>query len=269
MAETEAEKQNPWILLEKEWEGGAIAALGDSTTVMWILHSGLGKELEIEDAAGRPVRLKIVGMFRRGSALQAELIISERNFLRAFPARAGHQFFFLEVPAEASPEAPAEQADEIRAILEEDLKAYGFDVFETEQRIDSYMAVENTYLSTFQVLGGLGLLLGTLGLAAVMLRNVLERRGELALLRSLGYRSSALAILVLSENGFLLLAGLAVGTISALIAVAPHVFGGGSAMPWGSLIPMLIAIPVVGMAAGCIAVVAALRAPLLQSLRSP
>ena len=51
-------------------------------------------------------------------------------------------------------------------------------------RIAAFHRVENTYLSTFQSLGALGLLLGTAGLAAVLLRNVLERRRELALLRA-------------------------------------------------------------------------------------
>jgi len=40
--------------------------------------------------------------------------------------------------------------------------------------------VQNTYLNTFQVLGALGLLLGSAGLGVVVLRNVLERRAELA-----------------------------------------------------------------------------------------
>ena len=62
--------------------------------------------------------------------------------------------------------------------------------------------VENTYLSTFQMLGGLGLLLGTLGMAAVLLRNVLERRRELALLRAVGYNAGHLALMVIAENFF-------------------------------------------------------------------
>ena len=37
-----------------------------------------------------------------------------------------------------------------------------------------------------QALGRLGLLLGAVGLAIVLLRGVWERRGELALLRALG-----------------------------------------------------------------------------------
>ena len=46
--------------------------------------------------------------------------------------------------------------------------------------------------SIFQLLGGLGLLLGSVGLGVVVLRNVLERRGELAILRAVGFRRRSL-----------------------------------------------------------------------------
>ena len=70
------------------------------------------------------------------------------------------------------------------AELERSLADYGFDATSVADRIAAFHRVENTYLSTFQSLGSLGLLLGTAGLAAVLLRNVLERRRELALLRA-------------------------------------------------------------------------------------
>jgi hypothetical protein len=38
----------------------------------------------------------------------------------------------------------------------------------------------------FSPLGGLGLISGTFGVAVVMLRNITERRGELALFRAVG-----------------------------------------------------------------------------------
>src|SRR5207247_10285810 len=114
-----------------------------------------------------------------------------------------------------------------RAALEMALAGYGVAVTPAAQRLESYLAVENTYLATFQALGGLGLLLGALGLAVVLLRGVWERRGELALLRALGFRRSALGWLVLAENAYLLCAGLAIGTASALVSVAPHLVGAG------------------------------------------
>ncbi len=108
--------------------------------------------------------------------------------------------------------------------LEESLEDYGFDVVRTSDRLEALMAVQNTYLSTFQSLGGLGLLLGTFGLAAVQLRNVFERRGELALMRAAGFptRRSTLRRLVLLENGALLIGGPAVGTRCALVVILPH-----------------------------------------------
>src|SRR4029078_9338483 len=99
----------------------------------------------------------------------------------------------------------------VAGALEEGLGVFGFDAQKTTERLAEFLAVQNTYLSTFQSLGGLGLLLGTFGLATVQLRNVLERRGELALLRATGFRRRRLAQLVMIENGLLLLGGLAVG----------------------------------------------------------
>jgi putative ABC transport system permease protein len=129
------------------------------------------------------------------------------------------------------------------------------------------MALQNTYLRTFQSLGALGLLLGTFGLAAVQLRSVLERRGEMGLLRASGFRRRRLSLLVLLENVLLLLAGLATGVLAALLAVVPHMFGGGAAVPFQSLGIMLLIVLVVGIIAGTGAARATLRVPLLAALR--
>src|SRR5260370_20978771 len=112
-------------------------------------------------------------------------------------------------------------------MMELGLADRGVEVTRTSDRLASYLAVENTYLSTFQALGGLGLVLGSLGLGVVLLRGVWERRGELALLRALGFRRLTLGFLVLAENGVLLVLGLATGALSALVAVAPHLLAGG------------------------------------------
>ena len=57
------------------------------------------------------------------------------------------------------------------------LQDVGLELTPATQRLAAFNAVQNTYLNTFQVLGGLGLLLGSAGLGVVVLRNVLERRG--------------------------------------------------------------------------------------------
>jgi ABC-type antimicrobial peptide transport system permease subunit len=110
-------------------------------------------------------------------------------------------------------------------------------------------------------------LLGTFGLATVELRNVLERRSELALLRATGFRRRRLAELVLLENATLLVVGLGVGVLAALVAIAPHLLGGSAGFPIVTLAITLGLVLAVGLLAGLGAVRAVLRAPLIPALR--
>ncbi len=145
---------------------------------------------------------------------------------------------------------------------------YGLVAETTSSRLAALMAVENTYLSTFQALGGLGLLLGTFGLAAVQFRNVMERRRELALMRAIGFRRAVLGRLVMLENFLLLMGGLVCGVLAALAAVLPHLFAGGASIPWRFLAGTLLLVLAVGLLAGLSAVRAAVRTPLLAALRN-
>ncbi|HOW71885.1 MAG TPA: ABC transporter permease [Phycisphaerae bacterium] len=255
----EFDPRNPWTLLTSPASDGAVPAVGDANTVMWMLHIGLGGELTVEDEVGRPVKLRIVGVLS-GSVLQGGLIIAEREFVRLWPSIGGYSFFLIE--------APVEKARAIEQALERDLGDYGFDAVSTTGRLADYMAVENTYLSTFQTLGGLGLMLGTVGLGAVMLRNVWERRRELALLQAVGFRQGALAVMVLAENAVLLVCGLVAGSLSAGLAIAPHAVRSLATIPWLSLASTLVGVLAAGMIAGAVAVVPALRTQLLAALRT-
>lgn len=176
--------------------------------------------------------------------------------LRHFPGLARKTFFLID--------APAERMEEAARTLEEGLGRYGFDVSTTAQRLASYHAVEDTYLSTFQALGGLGLILGTLGLGVALLRSLIERRGELATLRAFGFRRGRIAAMVVAENGFLLLSGVAVGTVSGLLAAAPHL---GGRLPWGPLAATILAVVAAGLLSCAAAVRSALKAPLLPVLK--
>jgi ABC-type antimicrobial peptide transport system permease subunit len=192
--------------------------------------------------------------------LQGELVIGDANFLRAFPAAEGYRFFLLDVPA-ASAASMVEP-------LQERLSDWGVAVERSRDRLAAYHRVENTYLSTFQALGGLGLVLGTIGLAVVLLRNVLERRKELALLRAVGYRQPTLALIIVSENVLLMLIGLGCGTIPALVAIVPAIAARGGAFPFGMIALLLATVLVAGVLSSLLAVAAAFRSPLLGALQS-
>ncbi len=259
VAESAEEKANPWTLLNRTLNDGAIPAIGDESAIMWQLHLGLGKDLVIQDDRGDDVRLRFVGLLK-GSVLQGEVVIADAPFRRLFPSVSGQAFFLIETPQS--------KAAEIERSLERDLSNYAFDASGTDLRLASYFTVQNTYISTFQTLGGLGLLLGTGGLAAVLLRNIWERRRELALMRTVGFSHAALALMVLVENAALLIAGVIAGLISAGVAIAPTVLRNASTIPWASLSLTIGAVLVIGMAAGVAAVVPTLRAPLIPALRN-
>lgn len=258
LAPSAVEKDNPWRLLEGKHEDGPVPVFAATNTAEWILHKGLGDTLEVPDENGQPRALRLVGLLD-DSIFQSELVLGEADFRRLFPHEEGYRYFLVQTP-------PA-QAGEVKRLLERALADHGLTVTPTRQRLEAYLAVENTYLSTFQALGGLGVLLGSLGLGVVLLRGVWERRGELALLRALGFRRRALGWLVLAENGWLLGLGVGAGAAAALVAVAPHLATGTGAVPWGRLLGFLAVVLAVGLAAGGAAVMMTLRAPLVPALR--
>lgn len=265
--------RDPWSALDEDLgidqQGKpVIPVVLDMNTAVYSLHlyGGVGSRLEIEDGLGQPVTLEVAGLLKN-SMLQGDLLMSEANFLRIFPQTAGYQLFlFRPASAGSLPEGP-EGIEEITTLLESTLSDYGLDVVDTRQRLARFLAIQNTYLSTFQMLGALGLLLGTAGLAVVELRSVLERRGEMALMRASGFGVNRLVWLVLLENLLLLATGLAVGSGAALVSLLPHMVPQGAGVPWITLGWLLGLIITVGVAAAWLATRRALAAPLVPALR--
>ena len=112
------------------------------------------------------------------------------------------------------------------------------------------------------------MLLGSAGLGVVVLRNVLERRGELGLLVALGFRRRALRRLVLSEHSALLGLGLGIGIVAASVAVLPAILSPGTQLPYVSLGVTLVAVLVNGVLWTRLASSYALRGNLLEALRN-
>ena len=262
LAESDAERANPWLLLQRPAAGGPVPVIADATSLQYVLHAQVGDVFSMDTGGGVPLELQFVGALR-DSVLQGELVMSEEHFVRLFPAQAGYRFFLIDAPAVTTPEA----AGQLAGVLEQQLATFGFDAVSAAERLEAFHQVENTYLSTFQSLGGLGLLLGTIGLAAVMFRNVLERRRELALLRAVGYDRRRVSQMILAEAVLLLSAGLGAGVLSALLAVVPAWTdrGGGP----GLMLALLLAgVILAGLVSAVIAARAAAAGRMLEALRA-
>lgn len=228
---------------------GAIPAAADANSLQYILHKSIGDEMTLDGG----VRIRFVATLA-GSVFQSEVIVAEKDFLTAFPGEQGFRMMLFEKEPDAN--------------LEEQFSDSGLDVVTVAEKLAQFLRVEHAYLSTFQALGALGLLLGTFGLGAVLLRNVLERRRELALLRAVGFTGSEVAQVIVLENVLLLAFGLTVGVAGALLAVAPTLYDRGHAPPVLAIAGLLLAVFATGLLASVLATRAALRAPLLASLRS-
>jgi putative ABC transport system permease protein len=268
MAAAAEEIANPWLLLNRTFEDGAIPAIADQTTLMYVLHLGIGDDFTFTPEGHGPVRLRIVGALA-DSFLQSELMIGEQAFVRLFPKHEGYRVWMIETPSSAPGATGGKPAaDDVTTHLEDRLSDYGVDVIDTHQRWAAYHQVENTYLATFQALGSLGLLLGTVGLGAVLARNVLERRREIGLLRAVGYSPGDIRAMVLSEGMILVTSGLALGAGCAIVAIAPALRDRAQSLPLVSLGGLLVAVLVTGAIASLFAIRLTSATPVVEAIKS-
>ena len=258
--------ENPWLLLSAK--NGANAAvptpnevpgIADEASILWALGKKLGDTLEFVDERGQTFRVRLVAALAN-SILQGNIVIAEDHFTAHFPGESGQRMFLVD--------APADRATDVAAQLTRALRDTGLELTPATRRLAQFNAVQNTYLGTFQVLGGLGLLLGSVGLGVVVLRNVLERRGELALLLAVGFRPRSLRWLLVSEHGALLLLGLGGGVVAAAVAVAPALLAPGTPIPVATLGLTLGGVLVNGAVWTLAATALALRGNLLDALRN-
>jgi ABC-type antimicrobial peptide transport system permease subunit len=202
---------HPWGSLDKTLENGVIPAIADQTVIQWGLGLKIGDTLVYKDELGQELKLLLIGGLAN-SIFQGHVIISDQYFLDHFPSSSGSTFMLLD------------DVDDQELAVNElgmGLRDFGLDIETSAQKLAEFNSIENTYLTIFMVLGAFGLLLGTIGLGVILVRNLLERKQELALLKAMGYSNGLILRLILNEYVGLLIGGLLAGGISAIIAVLP------------------------------------------------
>jgi ABC-type lipoprotein release transport system permease subunit len=233
-----------------------LEALADQATAMWGLGKGVGDTIDYTAADGSTFQVKLTGLLA-GSVLQGKVIISETSYLAKYPDAAGYRFFLI----------ASDKPEPVSAHLTRQLEQRGLALEPAKQRLEAFLAVQNTYIGIFTILGGLGVLLGTAGLGVLVARHVLERKGELGLMQALGFRSGALRRLILGEHASLLLIGVLLGSLTAALAVFPALQQGGGDLPLGFLGSLIGGILLLGLLICFIATVFAVRGKLIESIR--
>jgi hypothetical protein len=230
-----AEIEDAWRLLDMDLGEDVVPAIGDAEMIKWMLGKSMGDEIVYSDERGGEFRLRLVGGLKN-SILQGSVVISADQFEKRFVSEAGYRMFLVD--------ADEDKAGEVGKVLSDGLEDFGIELTPAARRMQELNAVKNTYLSIFQLLGGLGLVLGSVGLGLVVLLNVLERRSEFGMLRAIGFSRETLKKMVLYEHASLVVGGLSGGVVSALIAIIPAMRTPGSGLPYGMLAAIIVCIVV-------------------------
>ncbi|MCM8540624.1 MAG: ABC transporter permease, partial [Lentisphaeraceae bacterium] len=228
-----------WGLLDQELPERVIPAIGDENTVLWGLglYAGVGSQITIKDEKGRDVKLQIVALLKN-SILQGALITNRTNFDKLYPAESGYHIFMID--------PPNDDLNSLKDNFKMSFEDYGITIHDSAERLRNFLKIEATYLIIFQMLGGLGLILGALGFGFIILRNVQDRQGELATLKAIGFLNKDIASNLFKEHCILLLWAVFCGTITALISWIPLLVTNAS-LPLGRILTILALILLVGV----------------------
>jgi len=201
--------------IEPSWkslrEGDALRAFIDETTLMWVLKKKPGDRIDYTDEQGNTFPLEIAGTLT-GSVFQGSFIVDEQRYLERFPSTGGYQLFLADTSHDLT---------ETRKILQRALTDLGATVTTTTERLAAFDSVENTYISIFNVLGGLGVILGAAGLGIVTARNLAERQTEFTQLHQIGISRKIIRSLIVRETRQFILWAIGIGLLAAIISVLP------------------------------------------------
>ncbi|MCJ7680670.1 MAG: hypothetical protein MUP70_08095, partial [Candidatus Aminicenantes bacterium] len=255
----ETDGDNPWALLSRTLPDGIVPAVADNTVILWGLGKSVGDTLDYQDERGNGFKIMLVGGLAN-SIFQGNILIDERMFMEKYPSNSGTGVFLVDAPRNSA----ADVADRLTWALED----RGLEVTPAADRLAAFSRITNTYLTIFLILGSFGLLLGSLGLVVVVGRNVRERRGELALMRAVGFSLKSVRTVVLVEHLLLVFGGILLGILAALTATLPSLLTPGTDIPITTILLLIAAVVINGIGWTYTAVTRSVGTNLLSALRN-
>jgi ABC-type antimicrobial peptide transport system permease subunit len=252
-------REHPWKGLEISFNDSTYPAFADQTVIQYSLKRKLGDTLVYLNESGKAFRLVLAGSISN-SVFQGNILVSDKVFRKQFPSSGGSKTILVD--------APLNKQALVAGVLSQSLIDYGIEVTPASQRLATFNSVENTYLTVFMALSGLGFIIGTFGLGIVLLRNVHERRQELALLLSLGYSRKQVFSIVFTENLCLLVTGFCIGLMAAFVGILPSLFSPSFSIQGGFMALLTAGIFLSGLLWIYLPLKSALNMPLIPALRN-
>ena len=168
--------------------------------------------VEVADPrTGGRLRVTVIGVLSDGAPLEMMgLSTSQETLAGAFPGRARPTIHYLQV-------APGVDPDGAAARLEAAFLERGMEAESTEAIVEDATAASVTFDRLIQGFMALGLVVGVAALGVISARAAVERRQQIGVLRSIGFRRRMVRATLLLESSFIALTAIVVGTALGLL----------------------------------------------------
>ena len=185
-------------------------ALVDETVLTWSLGKRLGDTLYYKNDKGRTVAIQLAGTLSN-TIFQGNILIDRRLFSEIWEETTGSEVFLLKTSES--------EKEEVKTLLSQALNEYGVRVTTTNERLQLFNTVTDTYLTIFMTLGGLGLLLGIASFIIVIRKSLSARRQEIGLYKTLGFPNEKIEQTLYRENLTVPLYAIATGILCSLAGI--------------------------------------------------
>ena len=163
-----------------------------------------------EPQSGRTLRLTVIGVLADTTPQQMwGISTSQRTLAAAIGSRAAPTVYWLGLRPGVDPRSAA-------ATLESAFLRNGLEAEALEETLADSVAAQKTFNYLIEGFMGLGLVVGVAALGVITARSVVERRQQIGVLRSIGFRRRMIQAAFLFESSFVALAAIVVGTALGL-----------------------------------------------------
>jgi putative ABC transport system permease protein len=166
-------------------------------------------QIEIADpASGKTRTVTLIGIIDSKAFTFSGVFITEATFETIFPAPNSISHYLRL--------APGADAEAAAKTFEAGLINYGVQADSIGAIVDELMSEQNSFMRLFEGFMALGLVVGIAALGVIAFRSVVERRQQIGMLRSIGYRRSMVAASFMLESSMISIIGTLSGTLLGL-----------------------------------------------------
>ena len=185
--------------------------LVDETVLTWGLALQLGDTIFYKGSNGKNVALCLSGALRN-SIFQGNILIDNHLFAEIWNEITGSEVMLVKVNES--------ETENVKMLISQALSSFGVHVMTTNDRLEMFHSVTDTYLTIFLMLGSVGLLLGIMSFIIVVRKNLASRMREIHVYRSLGFPDKKIARFLYVENSIVPLYAIGTGCIGSVLAAS-------------------------------------------------